>query len=479
MFSTLRRRFIFSHLVPLLIIVPLIGIALIYLLEAQVVLPSLSNELVGQAGLVDEMARDQPGLWTDPAQAQAFVTRVIPRLTARLMLLDSDGRLLASSDANDAGRLGLHLDHPGLEQALSGQIFSQQARSQGLRAEVADVLAPALGADQQVAGVVRLSYPLTSVYERFQLLRYLIAGVLVVGLILGAIAGTVLALDLGRPIQETQRAAEQLAYGQPPAPLAEQGPEEIRSLACSFNVLAARLQTLEESRRRLLANLVHELGRPLGALLAAVQALAEGADQDQALRGELLGGMEAQIHRLQRLLDDLAQLHDRVLGSLELNRQPLALAEWLPETLSPWRETALQKALMWQSNIPAEMPVISADPDRLAQAVGNLVSNAIKYTPPQGSITVSAGSQAGEVWLRVTDTGPGIAAEEQARIFAPFYRGPVAGRFPQGMGLGLSIARDLVTAHDGRLTVESAPGSGSQFTIWLPVKTPPNPTVLR
>ena len=386
---------------------------------------------------------------------------------------------MASSDPNDAGRLGLPLDHPGLEQALSGQLFSQQARSQGLRAEVADVLAPALGADQQVAGVVRLSYPLTSVYERFQLLRYLIAGVLVVGLILGAIAGTVLALDLGRPIQETQRAAEQLAYGQSPAPLAEQGPEEIRSLARSFNVLAARLHTLEESRRRLLANLVHELGRPLGALLAAVQALAEGADQDQALRGELLGGMEAQIHRLQRLLDDLAQLHDRVLGSLELDRQPLALAEWLPATLSPWREAALQKGLAWQSSIPAALPVISADPDRLAQAVGNLVSNAIKYTPPQGSVTVSAGSQAGEVWLRVSDTGPGIAAEEQARIFAPFYRGPVSGRFPQGMGLGLSIARDLVTAHDGRLTVESAPGSGSQFTIWLPVQTPPNPAELR
>ena len=110
----------------------------------------------------------------------------------------------------------------------------------------------------------------------------------------------------------------------------------------------------------------------------------------------------------------------------------------------------------------------------MAQAVGNLVSNAIKYTPPQGSVTVSAGSQEGEVWLRVSDTGPGIAAEEQARIFAPFYRGPVSGRFPQGMGLGLSIARDLVTAHGGRLTVESAPGAGSQFTIWLPVQTPPN-----
>jgi two-component system sensor histidine kinase BaeS len=479
MFSTLRRRFIFSHLVPLLIIVPLIGIALIYLLEAQVVLPSLSNELVGQAGLVDEMARDQSGLWTDPAQAQAFVTRVNPRLTARLMLLDTSGRLLASSDPNDAGRLGLPIDHAGLNQALSGQIFSQQARSQGLRAEVADVLVPTLGANQQVAGVVRLSYPLTSVYERFQLLRYLIAGVLVVGLILGAIAGTALALDLGRPIQDTQRAAEQLAYGQSPAPLPEQGPEEIRSLARSFNVLAARLHTLEESRRGLLANLVHELGRPLGALLAAVQALEGGADEEARLRQELHAGMETQIRRLQRLLDDLAQLHGQVLGSLELNRQPLALAEWLPETLSPWREAAIQKGLEWRSSFPTALPVVSADPDRLAQAVGNLVSNAIKYTPPQGSVTVSAGSQAGEVWLRISDTGPGLAAEEQARIFAPFYRGLESGRFPQGMGLGLSIARDLVIAHDGRLTVESAPGAGSHFTIWLPVQTPPNPTELR
>ncbi len=473
MLSTLRRRFIFSHLVPLLIIVPLIGIALIYLLEAQVVLPSLSNELAGQAGLVAEMARDQPGLWTDPVQAQAFVTRVSPRLTARLMLLDSDGRLLASSAANDAGRLGLRLDHPGLRQALSGQVFTQEARSQGLRAEVADVLTPALGADQQVTGIVRLSYPLTSVYERFLLLRYLIASVLVVGLILGALAGTVLALDLGRPIQETQRAAEQLAYGQLPARLPEQGSEEIRSLARSFNVLAARLPTLEESRRRLLANLVHELGRPLGALLAAVQALEGGADEEAGLRQELHAGMEAQIRRLQRLLDDLAQLHDRVLGSLELDRQPLALAEWLPATLSPWREAARQKGLEWRSSIPATLPAISADPDRLAQAVGNLVSNAIKYTPPQGAVTVSAGSQAGEVWLRVSDTGPGIAADEQARIFAPFYRGPSSGRFPQGMGLGLSIARDLVTAHGGRLTVESTPGAGSHFTIWLPVQTPP------
>ena len=119
-------------------------------------------------------------------------------------------------------RLGAPLDHPGLGQALSGQLFTQAVRSQGLHADVADVLAPAPGSDQHVDGVVRLSYPLTTVHMRFRLLRYLVAGVLVVGLLLGAIAGTALALDLGRPIEQTTRAVRQLATGQLPASLPEQ-----------------------------------------------------------------------------------------------------------------------------------------------------------------------------------------------------------------------------------------------------------------
>jgi len=469
MLSTLRRRLIFSHVLPLLVIVPLIGLALIYLLEAWVLLPSLTNELTSQANLVVEMARDQPSVWSDPLQAQAFASRVNPHLTARLMVLDRSGRLLASSDPNDNGRLGAPLDHPGLGQALSGRYFAQTARSEGLGADVADVLAPAVGPDQEIAGVVRLSYPLTTVYARFRLLRYLVAGVLVVGLLLGVIVGTALAVDLERPILQTTQAVRQLATGQRPVSLPVEGPEELRSLAQSFNTLAERLRVLEDSRRRLLANLVHEIGRPLGALMAAVQALGDGADQDGALRQELHAGMEAQIRRLQRLLDDLAQLHDRGMGPLELDLRPLVLETWLPAILIPWREAAAQKGLEWRISIPAGLPVIAADPDRLAQAVGNLVSNAIKYTAPPGSVTVGAGSEAAGVWIRVSDTGPGIPAEEQERIFTPFYRGLSSGRFPQGLGLGLSIARDLATAHGGRITLESTPGSGSRFTIWLPL----------
>jgi len=138
--------------------------------------------------------------------------------------------------------------------------------------------------------------------------------------------------------------------------------------------------------------------------------------------------------------------------------------------LSPWREAAQEKGLVWQTTISDDLPTEAIDPDRLAQALGNVVSNAIKYTPPDGRVRVAVESEPGAVRVQVRDTGLGIAPEEQARIFEPFYRGPASQRFPQGMGLGLSIARDLVVAHGGRIEVESVLAEGSAFTIVIPRK---------
>jgi signal transduction histidine kinase len=225
---------------------------------------------------------------------------------------------------------------------------------------------------------------------------------------------------------------------------------------------------MERTRDRLLANLIHELGRPLGALLSAIQALAGGAEEDPAIRQELLEGMDAEVRRMQRLLDDLIHVHDRTLGPLQLDRRPTALHPWLVQILGPWREAAQDKGLRWQTDILTDLPTLEIDPDRLAQALGNVVSNAIKYTPPDGEVSLSAGMEDTEVWIRVRDSGPGIAPEDQERIFIPFYRGPADRRFPQGMGLGLSIARELVIAHGGRIEMQSAPGAGSAFTVWLP-----------
>ncbi len=471
MFRTLRSRLVLSHLLPLLVVIPLMGLGLIYTVETQILLPDLLNELEGQAQLVVELARAEPDLWSNPVRAQAFVAQLGPRVEARLMLLDGHGLILASSAAADAGRIGQRLAQPTLDTVLAGQRYARNGYSTALNGEIADVLIPVMGADQHVAGVVRLSYLLPG-YRRFVQLRYIVIGVLVLGILVGVALGEGLAYNLQRPLQQVTEAMEQLGTKAPLQPLPEREWEEINRLVRSFNALVERTRNLEISRQHLLANLVHELGRPLGALASAIEALRGGAMEQTELRDDLLQGMEEGVRRLCRLLEDLARLHEETLGMLEMNCQPVALSDWLTQVLGLWRAAAVAKQLQWHITVPSDLPTINADPDRLAQALGNLLNNAIQYTPAAGTVSVTAGAEAETVWIRVSDTGPGIAPDSLSRIFERFYRGQTGRRFPQGMGLGLAIARDLVTAHGGRIEVESQLSVGSRFTLWLPRSIP-------
>lgn len=477
---SLRSRFILSHILPTLVVIPLMGILLVYLLETQILLSNLSTEVSGQAQLVAELATEYNSVWVDPIQAQIFVDHFALIVTARIMLLDNQGHLLASSDPQDTIRIGQALDLPGLPTVQAGKIDERRTYSRSLNTNVVDVLVPVSREPGRVEGVVRLTHRLSTVVDRFQRLRYLTTGVLLAGLILGGVLGWGLALDLERPLERVTGAVSQIAKGEPLPPLPEEGPTEIRNLSRAVNSLVERLGILEQARRQLLANLVHEIGRPLGALRSAVEALQGGAIDETTLRQELLMGMRDEINRLERLLEDLSHLYTQFMGPLELARKPVALGDWLHTVLATWSTAAHKKHLTWETSIPNELPTLFIDPDRLAQALGNLVSNAIKYTPSGGTVLIGAG--VGEInptnepegarkpflWIQVADTGPGIAISEQELIFTPFYRGS-RSRFPQGMGLGLTIARDLVSAHGGRLSLDSQTGKGSKFTIWLPL----------
>lgn len=459
------------------------GFALIYLLETQVLIDNLSDEITGQAVLVTDMASQYPSIWIDHTQAKGYADRVGKIVNAQVMILDSTGKVIASSDISDSVQVGELRSLTGLTQAREGQIYTNTIYNQSLKTDVVDVFAPVVSPGGQVVGIIRLTYKLEAVIDRFIRLRYLIGVVLVGGLVLGASLGWMLALDMEKPLRRVTEAVSRVASGVPLEPVQEKGPIEMRQLSHSVNLLGERLQTLELSRKQLLANLVHEIGRPLGALRSAIQALLGGAQQDPKLRQELLLGIDKEISVLQRLLDDLSGLYGKLLGPLELDQQPVSLSDWIPAVIATWREAALNKKITWEVSVPNGLPVIQADPSRLSQALGNLLSNAIKYTPSGGEIYVAAGtgiinttnepdgSREPFAWIQVSDTGPGIQASQLEEIFKPFYRGNVSGRFPQGMGLGLTIARDLVAANGGKITVESKPGKGSKFTIWLPVYT--------
>jgi two-component system, OmpR family, sensor histidine kinase BaeS len=466
---SLRGRFVLSHVLPLLVIIPIMGIALVYVLETQVLLSNMSTDLMSTAALVARLSENQAGLWNDPAQAQAFVDKTASDVNARILLLDGGGRLLASSDPADRAALGQRSAVPGMAQLLAGHSDVRTAYSPRLSTEVVAAAVPVFGTNKQIVGVVRLTHPWTTVYARFLRLRYLIAAILVVGMILGSAVGWVLALNLEQPLVQLTGAVGKLAASSEWSPVVEDGPNEVRQLVRTVNDLVERLHMLERNRRQLLANLVHELGRPLGSVGLAVQALRRGADQDLELRDDLLAGIDGEIIRLRRLLDDLARLYDQVAGTLQLACHPTPLSDWLPHVLPVWRAAAEGKGLHWEAQVPDSLPTLNIDPDRLGQALGNLLSNAIKYTPTGGQVCVGAGCEPKDLWISVADTGPGIPIEKQAQVFEPFQRGADGRPFPQGMGLGLAIARDLVNAHGGHINLESQPGQGSRFTIWLPL----------
>jgi two-component system sensor histidine kinase BaeS len=330
------------------------------------------------------------------------------------------------------------------------------------------VLSPVTVRKDNVIGVLWMTYYEASLARLFQQMRWLSVLIAVVSLFIGAMVGSILALNIGRPLRKVTDAISSLASGERSEVLVEEGPQETRELAHEVNVLVTRLHSLEQARRQLLANLVHELGRPLGALRSAIQALNRGANEDPQLFHDLTTGMDEETVRLQGILNDLAHLHDQVLGPLELKLEPVTISEWLPRTLIPWQEAAVEKHVTWSLDIPEVLPRVKIDQVRFAQVIGNLASNAVKYTPSGEEISISAGKDGEWVWIRFCDSGPGIPPDEQKNIFKPFFQGSYAQRIKQGMGLGLGIADDLTKAHGGHITLESAPGQGSTFTVWIP-----------
>lgn len=466
LFRSLRARLLLNNLLPLIIVLPVVGVVLANLLHTQVILANIASELTRQAVLVADFAAVSSDVFKDQRSAQDFISRISPNVPAKVMLLDAQGRLLVSSDPGDAVLVGTLYTVPDVSRLVAENTRAEVTYGQG---KIEDIVVPVVSPNRVLIGYVRLANPLADVYQRAQDMRRWTLIVVLGGLAGGVLLSLLLARELERPLQRTTRAAYQLASGERLDPLQEEGPHEVRVLVRAFNALVDRLHTLEDARRRLLANLVHELGTPLGALRSAVQALSSGAKDQPGLRDELLEGMAEELNVLQHLTEDLASLHGKELGSLDLHLQRLQPAEWLPPVLAPWGEAARQKKLTWHTEIPAELPAVQADPERLSQALGNLLQNALRYTPTGGQVRVAARHEDASVQIEVKDTGPGIAAEELEIIFEPFKRGKSAGRFPEGMGLGLSIARDLVRAHGGELRVISAPGEGSSFVIEIPV----------
>lgn len=277
-----------------------------------------------------------------------------------------------------------------------------------------------------------------------------------------AVAGTaLLSRRVLRPIDTLTAASRQLGEGDLRLRVPVVGKDELAQLARSFNRMADSLQRGEERQRRLVADVAHELRTPLANLRGYLEALKDGVVPPTP---ELLASLHEEALFQQRIVDDLQDLALAEAGALTYHRAPTDLADLL-ETCRVAQQSAADAAQVTLRVEIEDSAMVRVDADRLRQVIGNLVSNALRATPPGGTITLRAAGST----IVVRDTGEGIAAENLANIFDRFWRADTArGRTTGGSGLGLAIARQIITDHDGQITADSEPGVGSAFTITLP-----------
>jgi signal transduction histidine kinase len=364
-------------------------------------------------------------------------------MPAQIILVDSGGRVIVAG-------AGYRLDQVVSEEVLrNGTPISVGGRTVGHVIEM-----PMMRARTNVRyGFLANFYRLLGVGS--------IAATLV-----ALVLGIVLARSLTNPVRDMTLATRAMARGELAQQIPVRSRDELGALAESFNQMSGQLVRARDARRQMTADIAHELRTPLSVILGHAEALSDGVLPPIP---ETLDIIYDEAQRLTRLVDDLRTLSLSDAGELALYPDLLHPAEILDRAAVAHSAQAARRSVRLVTHVSPDAGEIEADPDRVAQIVDNLVTNALRFSPEGGTVEIEAVPDGNAVRFSIRDRGPGIAPSEQALIFDRFHRTDLArNREAGGTGLGLAIARQLVQLHGGCIGVESTPGEGATFWFTLP-----------
>ena len=482
--TRLQSRLTLSYLTVLILGMGLAGL-LAWLAVEQLYLNAQRDNMRAQARLTAAALQGTP-LPAVPLEPYVQTSNVEPGIHTRVLgpqgavvvtlpLAGGDSQVQVPT-AENAGFVPSDelLQRPEIQLAMQGQPATAVRRvaAAGNR-RVLYAAAPILAADGSLAGIAYLAMPLpASGLPSGALFQF--AGAVLAAILLAGVAGTLLARRLARPLVALAHAADSVSTGDLGQPIsAESDIAELHSLGEAFNAMTASLRQSDQAKNAFLADVTHELRTPLTVIKGTIETLEDGALDDVEGRMPLLASMEREVDRLIRLVNELLVLTRADAGALRLNPQPLglaALARDRCESLAPLagRRQVDLRVVMGDQESPANVFVLG-DADRLAQVLDNLLDNAIRHAPDRSTVTVTLTRAGDEVQCSVHDPGPGIPAEHLPLIFERFYRLDAArDRASGGAGLGLAIARALITAQGGRIGAQSAAGQGTRITFSLP-----------
>ena len=282
--------------------------------------------------------------------------------------------------------------------------------------------------------------------------------------------------SLHQTMQEVLRGVRQMSTGEFRARIQINSGDEWQEVAHAFNAMALQLEAasvrekeLEQARRQLVAAVSRDLRTPLASMRAMVESINDGVVTDAETLRRYMQTLQSEVEYLSRLIDDLFELSQIDSGLLELRLEQADLHDLVTDTLEGLFAQALQRRLNLHGEVDHGVPSLVMDTKRIQRVLYNLLQNAMRHTPADGTILIRAEEIGGEVHVSVVDSGEGIAASELPRLFERFHRRDQArSRTQGGGGLGLSIAKGIVEAHGGRIWAESTPGQGATFTFVLP-----------
>lgn len=296
---------------------------------------------------------------------------------------------------------------------------------------------------------------------------------LLAGIITGILAlalGFVLFRQITKPLGALAAASDKIAAGDLTARAAVPGEDEIARVGRSFNAMADQLARSETARRNMLADIAHELRNPIGVISSHLEAMQDGVFPIDA---EHIASLQEETFLLRRLVDDLRELALAEAGQLQLTREATDLHGLIEKTAAVFQPQAIEHDITLTTELANDIPPLNLDAQRIEQVLGNLLANALRYTPAKGKVFVKLTRTEDRARVEVRDTGSGIAPAALPHVFERFRRGDEASkalsRAYEGTGLGLAIAKQWVEAHGGEIGVESRVNQGATFWFTLPL----------
>jgi two-component system, OmpR family, sensor kinase len=307
-----------------------------------------------------------------------------------------------------------------------------------------------------------------SIFTDQLLLPVLEAGL--IALLLSLVLAYVISRWVADPLQQVVQAAQTYPSGEK-KPLSPRGPHEVQDLTRAFNSMVVRVESSQKSQRQFVADVSHELKTPLTSIQGFAQAILDGTADTPERRKQAAGIIHNEAGRMHRMVLNLLDLARLESGTADLKMSAVDVQALLQNIVDKFTPQAQKAGILLRLEVPDNLPVLTGDGDRLAQVFTNLIDNALKFTPAGGEVALSVRPAASEMEIVISDTGVGIPAEALPRLFDRFYQVDAAraGGEGHGAGLGLAIAKEIVDAHGGRISVRSELGRGTSSVIHLPL----------